>query len=63
MKRKEGKKELIEKKMKKETNKTKEEYKITLKRFSDQEVSTKSKDSKEHEIEKDEILLLKEKSQ
>ena len=34
--------------MKKEANKTKEEYKKDLKRFSGQEISTKSKDSKEH---------------
>ena len=64
MKIKEEKKELIEEEMKKEANKTKEikeEYKKDLKRFSDQEVSTKSKDSKEHEIEEEEILLLKEK--
>ena len=64
MKIKEEKKELIEEEMKKEVNKAKdikEEYKKDLKRFSDQEVSTKSKDSKEHEIEEEEILLLKEK--
>ena len=64
MKIKEEKKELIEEEVKKEANKTKEikeEYKKDLKRFSDQEVSTKSKDSKEHEIEEDDILLLKEK--
>ena len=47
--------------MKKEANKTKEEYKKDLKRFSGQEISTKSKDSKEHEMEEDEIILLKEK--
>ena len=35
--------------------------KTNTKKFSDQEISTKSKDSKEHEIEEDEILLLKEK--
>ena len=52
---------LIKEEIKKEANKTKEEDKNDLKRFSDQEISSKSKDSKEHEIEEDEILLLKEK--
>ena len=61
IKLKEEKKELIEEEVKKETNKLKEEYKKDLKRISDHEVSTKSKDSKEHEIEEDEILLLREK--
>ena len=59
--KKKEKKELIEEEKKKEANKSKEEYKKDLKRFSDQEVSTKSKDFKEYEIEEDEILLLKEK--
>ena len=52
---------LIKEETKKEANKTKEEDKNDLKRFSDQEISSKSKDSKEHEIEEDEILLQKKK--
>ena len=48
MKTKEEKKKLIEEVKKKELNKTKEEYKKYIKRFLDQVVSTKSKDSKEH---------------
>ena len=60
IKLKEEKKELIEEEIKKEVNKIKEEYQKEIKRFSE-ETSTKSKDSKEHEIEEDEILLLKDK--
>ena len=51
------KEEKIKEDNKKEEIKLKEEYTKDIKKFSEHETSTKSKDSKEHEVEEDENLL------
>ena len=50
------KKKRIEEEIKNEENRIKEEYIKDIKKFSEHETSTKSKDSKEHEIEEDYII-------